>query len=120
MPFRVCVFDTACVCVAQVFTLDVEGPWDLVAAAPSVPQDPVTFKGTSTQLASASTWMDRSAAGEGEAPACRADTPRHDSHAHRPAAPGPLPQSAHPPRRPRRPRPSRNAPALRAPKTLKP
>eukprot|EP00198_Chlamydomonas_reinhardtii_P001982 XP_001691318.1 flagellar associated protein [Chlamydomonas reinhardtii] len=34
----------------QVFSLDVEGPWDMVAASPSVPQDPVAYRGTSTLL----------------------------------------------------------------------
>ncbi|KAG2422156.1 hypothetical protein HXX76_016235, partial [Chlamydomonas incerta] len=34
----------------QVFSLDVEGPWDMVAAIPSVPQDPVAYRGTSTLL----------------------------------------------------------------------
>ncbi|EFJ49783.1 hypothetical protein VOLCADRAFT_104231 [Volvox carteri f. nagariensis] len=34
----------------QVFSMDVEGPWDLVSAVPSVPQDPIIYKGTSTLL----------------------------------------------------------------------
>ncbi|GIM02972.1 hypothetical protein Vretimale_7763, partial [Volvox reticuliferus] len=34
----------------QVFSMDVVGPWDLVSAVPSVPQEPVIYKGTSTLL----------------------------------------------------------------------
>ncbi|GFR52101.1 hypothetical protein Agub_g14614 [Astrephomene gubernaculifera] len=34
----------------QVFSLGVEGPWDLLAATPSIPQDPVAYRGTSTLL----------------------------------------------------------------------
>ncbi|KAG2495146.1 hypothetical protein HYH03_006754 [Edaphochlamys debaryana] len=37
----------------QVFSLGVEGPWDLLAATPSVPQDPVAYRGTSTLLGKA-------------------------------------------------------------------
>lgn len=49
----------------QVFSLDVEGPWDMVAASPSVPQDPVAYRGTSTLLgpAAASGRLGTSAAG---------------------------------------------------------
>ncbi len=35
------------------FSLGVDGPWDMVSAVPSVPQDPVAFRGTSTLLAQA-------------------------------------------------------------------
>ncbi|KXZ45748.1 hypothetical protein GPECTOR_51g734 [Gonium pectorale] len=38
---------------AQVFSLGVEGPWDLLSASTSVPQDPVAYRGTSRMLGQA-------------------------------------------------------------------
>ncbi|GLC49027.1 hypothetical protein PLESTB_000174500 [Pleodorina starrii] len=52
----------------QIFSMNVEGPWDLMAAVPSVPQDPIMYKGTSTLLgpAAATGRLGKNAADGGE------------------------------------------------------